>query len=181
MKSWHFYVYQCLIQILLMPRGRGPFFTTSQKNPCLFLYISVAQSTPDNKDHNSILFEQLYRGVPMFHFLLRDAEKGCHYMKRKYGSYFLLQSQGLNVDVHLVGWLIQRRRGYPISFEECQPQPLRHISYLSTQTLSLEKAQLPLTSVAMTPSSGYKAGLCTTSYFPFSPPEERRLILVYLH
>lgn len=74
MKSWHFYVYQCLFQIQLMPKGGGPFFTTSQENSCLFLYISAAQSA---EDYNSIVFEQLYRGVPMFTFLLlRDIEKG---------------------------------------------------------------------------------------------------------
>lgn len=170
MKSQQLYVYQCLIQIQLMPKGGWPFFTISQENPCLFLYISVAQSTPDNKERNSIIFEQLYRGVPTFPFLLlRDIEKGFHYMKRKYCFYFLLQSWGLNVDVHLVSWLIQRKRGYPISLERCQPQPFRHVSYLSTQTLSLEKhAQLPLTSVAMTPSSGKKVVLCTTLYFLFS-------------
>lgn len=73
MKSWHFYVYQCLFQIQLMPKGGGPFFA-SQENPCLFLYISGAQST---EDYNSIVFERLYRGVPVFTFLLlRDIEKG---------------------------------------------------------------------------------------------------------
>lgn len=75
-----------------MSKG-GPFFTISQEHPCLFLNISAAQSTPNNKDHNSIIFEQLYRGVPIFTFLLlRDIEKGGHYMKRKYCSYLFLQS-----------------------------------------------------------------------------------------
>lgn len=108
--------------------------------------------------------------MPVFTFLLlRDTEKGCRYVKRKYCSYFLLQSCVLNVNAQLVSWLIQRKRGYPISLERVSAWPFRHVRYLSTQTLSLGKhAQLPLTSLEMTPSSRYKCGLYTTSYFPFS-------------
>lgn len=58
----------------------------------------------------------------------------------------------------------------PFHLKECHPESFRHIRYLSTQALPLEKrAQLPLTSVAMTLSSKYEVGLYTTSCFLFSP------------
>lgn len=68
-------MYQCLIQIQLTPKGRGPFFSTAQENPRLFLNIFAAELTPNITEHNSIIFEQLYRELLNIAFLLLRAMK----------------------------------------------------------------------------------------------------------
>lgn len=98
-------------------------------------------------------------------------------MKRKY---VLLQRWGLNVDVHLVSWLIQRKCGYPFH--------LKNVSISDILGIWVDRL-CPWKSMHSShwlPSDAFFRAQSWTLYhilFSFQPSLQKawRLIVVYLH